>query len=209
MRERVYIKGGDSAWENLMKEMYLYPAFKEGIVEYKNGQLFKRALNYNRILGTIQFIDEKSDTLAIANEESVRSVSIGGDVFIYNPTCLQTISSAGKVKLFKNESLHIADIRQTGAYGSKNTSSAIESPNQIYTWMSSYGIAVSEILLLSKITSFYIKADNHEIIPAGKKNILKIFAKNEDPIKEFIKSMNINFTKESDLLELTKYLSQL
>src|SRR5688500_7310083 len=87
--ERIYIKGGNSAWENYMKEIYLYPSFEGGIVEYKNGQRFKGTLNYNKVLGTIQFIDEKKDTLAITNEDSISFISIGNDVFIFNPTCVQ------------------------------------------------------------------------------------------------------------------------
>ena len=58
--ERIYIKGGNSARENFMNEIFMYPSFEQGIVEYKNGQRFKSNMNYNRAAGTIQFIAEKA-----------------------------------------------------------------------------------------------------------------------------------------------------
>src|SRR6476661_4193308 len=63
--QRIYIKGGNDAWDNFMKEIFLYPSFEPGVVEYKNGQRFKSNMNYNKALGAIQFIDEKGDTLSM------------------------------------------------------------------------------------------------------------------------------------------------
>lgn len=207
LRERVYIKGGSGAWENLMKEMYLYPAFGEGVVHYKDGQQFRRLMNYNRMLATVQFIDEKNDTLAIANESAVAGIRIGDDVFIYAPNCLQAIDN-GKVKLLKNVRLSIADVRQVGAYGTKNTTSAIETNNLLYTWMGSYAVDVNEVLLLSRLSTFYIQGPDGDIVPASKKNVLKLFGGNE-AVKGFLRTNNINFSNEGDLLTLTKYLSGL
>jgi hypothetical protein len=209
LRERVMIKGGPEAWENLHKEMYMYPSFRQGVVEYRNGQLFKRPLNFNRMLSTIQFIDERNDTLAIANESAVKSITIDNDVFIFIPECLQLVANNGSVKLYRNVSMRIADVRQVGAFGTTNTSTAIESNNQVYSWMSTYSLNVNETLLLGKITTWYIQGSNNEILPANKKNILKVFSAKEDPIKDFIRTENINFNREADLVQLTAYISRL
>jgi hypothetical protein len=95
VQERISIKGGTSLWPNFVKEMYNYPTFIDGIVEYKDGQLFKRPMNYNKVLATVQFI-ENGDTLAIANEQNVKTVSIGTDVFVYRPTCYH--STCGRLR---------------------------------------------------------------------------------------------------------------
>lgn len=207
--QSIYIKGGESARENFMKEIYQYPAFESGIVEYRNGQRYKSNLNYNRALGRIQFIDEKGDTLALANEESITSVTIGTVVFLYNPSCLQSVKSEGKVKLLKNERVRIADKQKTGGYGIPNSSGSIESIDNVYANTGFKQLDINETLLLSKVTYFYVENDEKQPVPASKKNILKLFPKQATSIKEFIKAKNIDFSKENDLVALTGYLSQL
>src|SRR6476661_9635745 len=115
--QRIYIKGGSDAWNNFMKEIFLYPSFIPGVVEYKNGQRFKSAMNYNKANGTIEFIDEKGDTLSMNNEESIAFINISGDKFIYGPMCLQIIKGNEKLALLKHETVKIADKHKTGSYG--------------------------------------------------------------------------------------------
>ena len=109
--QRIDIKGGNSAWENFMKEVFRYPTFENGLVEYKNGQRFKSKLNYNKVLGVVQFLDEKGDTLSMINEESISFLTIGNDAYIYAPNCLMALKADGKAKLYKNEIVRIADKR--------------------------------------------------------------------------------------------------
>lgn len=74
--------------------------------------------------------------------------------------------------------------------------------------MGSYAVDVNEVLLLSRLSTFYIQGANGEIMAASRKNVLKLFAGNEE-VKAFLRSNNINFSNEKDLLTLTKYLSGL
>ena len=89
--QRTNIKGGSSAWENFRKEMYAFSSFETGIVEYKNGKRYKGQLNYNKAIANIQFIDEKGDTLAIGNEETVKEVTIGTANIYYETEIMQNI----------------------------------------------------------------------------------------------------------------------
>jgi len=207
--QRIYIKGGNSAWENFMKEIFRNPDFEQGIVEYRNGQLFKSNMNYNKVLGTIQFIDEKGDTLAITNEESISSINIGDDVFIYAPNCLLLLKKSDKATLYKNEMVRIADKLKTGGYGIPNTAGTIESIDRIDTKLNYNQIDINESLLISKVTTFYIENEKGEILTASKKNVLNMYSKHEDAIKSFIKSYGLDFTKEDHLIELTVFLSTL
>jgi hypothetical protein len=208
-RDRVYINGGSSLWENFTKEMYLYPSFKEGLVDLKDGRLIRAPLNYNKVLATVQFINEKNDTLVIANESTVNLIRIGDDLFFYRPQCVQSINPESKVKLYRQATVRIADVRQVGALGVANTSGGVESLNQVYTWMNSYQLQANEKLLLSKETNFYIDGNDNELLPASKSSILRRHAKNAARIKNYIKSNKTNFNNEKDLLQLTQYISTL
>ena len=44
---------------------------------YRNGVSGAGQLNYNRLLGEMQFIDPKGDTMALADEQNVAHVTIG------------------------------------------------------------------------------------------------------------------------------------
>jgi len=206
--ERISLSGGDQLWVNLMQQMYLYPEFREGTVEYKTGERFKRMMNFNRMLSAVQFI-EKADTLAVANEQNVSQIIIGNDVFVYGPACMQAIATHKNVTLFKNEAMRIADVRQVGALGRTNSTAGIDTHNQLYNSISAYRLNVNETLLLNKTTTFYIRKENGEYVPASRKNVLKMFPGEGNAIKEFIDSKNIRFTKESDLVELTNYIAGL
>jgi hypothetical protein len=207
--QRIIIKGGHDAWDNFMKEVFMYPSFQKGIVEYKNGQRFKSNMNYNKVLGTVQFIDEKGDTLSLSDEHNVASVNIATDFFYYNPMCVIAVKTDGKARLFKNERLRIADKLKTGGYGIPNTSGTIESIDRLDTKLGYNQIELNESLLISKVTTYYIENDKGEFLPASKKNLYNLYPKKDDQIKNFIKSNNLDFSTEEQFIKVTDFLSTL
>lgn len=207
--ERIYIKGGNNARENFMKEIYLYPSFEAGLVEYKNGKQYKSTLNYNRVLGSIEFIDQKGDTLSINDIAAVSRITVGNDVFFYAPDCMKEINSDGKLKLVKNERIRIADHQKIGGYGIPNSTASIESIDRIDTRITFNQLDINETLLLSKTTKFYLEKENNSLVPASKKNILNMFPKHKTAIRQYMEAHQINFSKENDLVELAGYISQL
>jgi hypothetical protein len=119
------------------------------------------------------------------------------------------VVNGDRIRLSKSEKLQVSDARQIGAYGKTNTTAGVDSYNKMYTWLGAYELSANEVLLCSKNTTFYIVTNDHELVPAGRKNILRAFASKENAVKKFIDSKNINFTREADLLELTNYISSL
>jgi len=206
--ERVYVNSGPDQWENFMHIIYLYPDFKEGMVEFKNGQRFTRPMNYNKIGGSVEFITEKNDTATFVDETAVGHVNIGGDVFIYSPVCMRFISSK-KVKLYVYEKMKIGDKQKIGAFGIPNSGSAIETVDRIESNQRSYRLNPNETVILRKSTSYFIQSATSDILPANKKNVLNLFSANEEPVKGYFKSHNVNFNKESDLLALVNFLDTL
>lgn len=206
--QRIYIKGGNDARDNFMREIFLYASFEPGIVEYKNGQRFKSNMNYNKALGTIQFIDEKGDTLSLNNEESISFINIGGDKFIYAPMCLQIIEGNEKLALLKQESVKIADKHKTGSYGIPNASGTIESIDRIDTRINYNQIEINENLLIHKVTTFYIEDEKGEIFVASRKNVLNNFPKKQEAIKSYIKANSVDFSKEEHLMNLMDFISK-
>lgn len=207
--QRIMIKGGNSAHENFMREVFLLPSFENAIVEYKNGQRFKSKMNYNRAIGSLQFIDEKGDTLALSNEESISNVTIGNMMFVFRPMCLLSLSNENNAKLYKREVIRIADELKTGGYGIPNSTGSISSLERADSWLSYSRIDINESLLLSKVTTFFIENDKGELMPAGKKNILSLYPKKEAEIKAYLKEKSLDLNKEEHLLQLVQFLAKL
>ena len=206
--ERIYVNSGPDQWDDFMKVIYLYPSFKEGMVEFKNGQRFVRPMNYNRIGGNIEFISEKKDTVTFVDDAAVNNVNIGGDIFVYAPVCLRFLSSK-KVKLYIYEKMKIGDKQKIGAFGIPNSGSAIETVDRIESNQRSYRLNPNETVILRKSTSYFIQSATSEILPASKNYVLSLFPNNQDPVKEYFKTHNVNFNKSSDLLELVNFLDTL
>lgn len=206
--ERIYVKGGSNRWVELNKVIFLYPTFVNGLVEMKNGQRFTRPLNYNRILATVQFVNERNDTLAIADESAVSQVTIGDDVFIFTPACLRSLTK-GKVKLFVHEKMKVGDVQKVGAFGIPNSGSAIENVDQVQTYQRNFDIDINETIILSKATYFMIETDKHDYLVANKKNITRVAPDKSNEIKEYLKTKNVNFNKQEEVVELVNYISGL
>jgi hypothetical protein len=189
-----------------MKEIYLYPAFESGIVEYNNGKRYKSNLNYNKVVGSVQFIDEKGDTLSLADEKSISNISVGTDNFYYTPVCIRQFSGNSHVKLLKNELVRIADKQKIGGYGIPNTGGTIESvgKSDIRT-----KIDVNEALLLRKTTTYYFGNEDNKFAPATRKNVLALFPKHENSLKDYLNTHPTEFNKEEDLIKLTEFIGKL
>lgn len=207
--ERIYIQGGSSAWENFIKEVYLFASFEPGIVEYNNGKQYKSKFNYNKVLGTVQFIDEKGDTLSLTDEASIRSVMAGNVSFAYKPQCMQVLAYGGTMKLLKSERVRIADNQKVGGYGISNSTGTIESIDRLDTRVNFNQVDINEKILLNKTVLFYLELENSTLVPATKKHILNAHPAHEKAISAFITSKRINFGKEADLVELTSYIARL
>jgi hypothetical protein len=205
--KRIYIKGGNAAYEELIKTIFLYPQFKPGIILYKNGQRYYKPVNYNCIESTIVYI-ENTDTLLLADESQVNTVIVDNDVFFFTPACLRIIYN-GKVKLFKYEKMKTGDVQKIGAFGIPNTGSAIETVQQYDTYPQSYKIDVNETILISHAVTYLIDAGGDKYLPASKKNYLKVHSDKSNELQQFIKEKNINFNQEQDLLALVKYTEEL
>ena len=65
-------------------ERYRYPQFKNGTVSFFNASPATAKLNYNFQLGEVQFLNLTGDTLSLANEQTIKQIQIGDNIFYYD-----------------------------------------------------------------------------------------------------------------------------
>ncbi|WP_159473756.1 hypothetical protein [Dyadobacter sp. 3J3] len=193
------------------QEQYRFAEFRPGKVFFRNGRIVNALLNYNLFYGEIEFIDPKKDTLLLNDKEFMDSIAIGLEIFYYMPKQghVREIKNYGKVKLGEKQVLAVLDNERESAFNHYSATSAISNYKNFsnqngYQWMK----PTDKILFKRKTDNFFIDKNNRFYIPS-KASLLKLFRDNNKEIIGYIKIKNIDFSKQSDLIELLDFCSSL
>jgi hypothetical protein len=202
----ITIKPGEQ-WtnEDVVREFYLLPTFTFGKMYSKDGDSSGGKMNYNLVLEEMQFINEKNDTLSIADPKLVRLLVLDGKRFYYDGVYLQEIANFSTGKLAKRELIKIADRKKIGAMGIANSTGSIESRDVVRDG-NIYKLGVNEELVLSRHTQYYFGDRNNRFLPANKKNLIKLFPKQKKEIENFLEQHETDFQVEEHLKNLAGFL---
>ena len=188
-----------------------YSQFTNGKVFFKDGAKGVARLNYNRLFDQMLFIDPKGDTLALADEKTIKFITVDRDTFYYDQGYMRLIAD-GNVKLTEKQIWVVADIRKIGTYNRPTTTVAVTSFSS-YTNGSdaakSKDLILNEDIILRKETQYYLGDKFDHFVRANKKNILQLFHKNQKRVESYLKENKINFDKRDDLEKLAQLLNQL
>jgi len=186
---------------------YKYPSFMVGRVTFKDGTVGGSAMNYNLLLGEVQFVSAKGDTLSLANELTIKHISIGSDTFYYDKIYLQFVAGNATAKLAKSEKLRLADVKKMGGYGMYSSTGGIDNYSSINTPSGPVRLEEKMRMVLIEHTFYYIGDRFEHFLPASKKNVYKMFGKKQG-LDSFLDENKIDFAKESDLEKLVAYLNE-
>ena len=202
----IEVNSTDDLMEVIPEKVSLrFPQFSEGIAYFKNGNATSAFFNYNLLLGEMQFIDAKGDTLSIANVEAVDYITIGNTVFYYVKGFYELITESNSLKLTKKERFEVADKQKIGGYGQASSSGSIDNYSTYTMQGRPITLTVREKVLFKKYISYYILSNNGAVI-ANKSGFIKAFPGRKKSIETFLSENNINFKKEDDLKKLFKFL---
>jgi hypothetical protein len=186
---------------------YRFPHFSIGIVYLKSGSPVTAPMNYNMLLGEMQFIDTKGDTLSIADPETIDYLLLDDKVFYYDKGILELISEFNSVKLVKRVKFQLADKQKTGGYGQPTTAGAVTSFSSISSNGKQYNLSVSETIVFKKYTTYLLLPNNNSTAYVANKNgLYKTFQKRKSDIDQHIRQYNLNLKKQQDLVSLLLYL---
>lgn len=97
-------------------EIYTNAEFRLCTIALKNGTSAFVKVNYNSVLGEMQFINpQKGDTISLAEEKNIKFVAIEKDTFYFDGAWLQMIDSDSTVKIAKKKSLEMINKEKLGA----------------------------------------------------------------------------------------------
>src|SRR5688572_33049904 len=81
----VTIKTGNNVGDVLSSaDIYYFPQFTRGEVFFRGGTKATAKMNYTRLHDQMLFIDAKGDTLALAEEKTIKFIVVDQDTFYYD-----------------------------------------------------------------------------------------------------------------------------
>jgi hypothetical protein len=205
--KRIVVEPGYKITDVLsLKEIYSYPEFTKGKILLRDGTLYEAKLNYNLLLAQVQFINTKGDTLVIADEATIRKVSIGNDEFFYDKQYVHLLNDYGTIKLAVQRKFSMADNQVTGAFGQPVSGAGVQAVSSVIAQRQLHNLTVSERVILSKDERFFLGDQNNHFETFNRRNVLKAFANHQTQIEAYLKENRVNFNNLSDLVKLANYL---
>ena len=191
-----------------LESRFRYPEFTPGKVFFKDNTYTGSRLNYNILYGEVQFI-QKKDTLSIANTRDIKYVTIESDTFYFDRGYVEIVFNMGKSKLGLKQFVKMVDKQTQAAYGMTSSVSATDSYNSIPSSSGYYSLNVNEDIRVRRVKDYYLGSENEGFELIRKNLILQLFPESEDEIKRYLKTNDVNFNNEADLMKLCQFLKDL
>ncbi|MEQ9439009.1 MAG: hypothetical protein RIG62_08165 [Cyclobacteriaceae bacterium] len=207
------IKSGQEAQQALpMQVKYRYETFQHGTISFYNGKTSSGKLNYNLLLGDMQFVNPARDTLSLANEQTIRQIRLGGDTFYYDARhgYIEVVQTYPLATLAIQQKLLPLSKEKMGAYEQSSGVSSIREYGSINTGTgATHQLELKGDLLITKKVTYLLIDKNQRVRRANRSGILRLFAQDKKEINAFIEEQRINFNQLEDLQSLLEFCQQI
>ena len=193
-------------------DIYCYPQFANGKVFFRSGAKAAAKMNYSRLYDQMLFIDAKGDTLALADEKTIKFIATDRDTFYFDEGYMRLIGNYEVVKLAEKQIWVVADVRKMGTHNRSTNTVAVTSFSTYTDGLDaakSRDLILNENIILKKETQYYLGDRYYQFIRASKKGILQLFAKEQRKIENYLDENKVNFDKKEDIEKLVQFLTQL
>lgn len=207
-QESFIIKQGESVGEALSaKDIYGYPSFVNGVVFFLDGTQTAAKLNYNLLVAEVQFIDTKGDTVSIANEETIRYITIATDSFYFSNGFVRLIRKHGNVALAERP-YYKQFIQKPGSYGLSTATTATNNVSMLLD-KRSVNLNTDQEMILKRHTDYFIANKNNRFTALDKRNLARVFPNFKKEISNYLNQNSIDYNKKDDVAMLFSFLQGL
>lgn len=184
---------------------YLFPDFTEGYVYYKDGRVFSVPLNYDLLKQKFFFIDKDKEKKEFSEPNMITSIKIGERVFMPVPGKeVAEVIQLGPTILVQY--IGSKKVKKALTYGGRTETASVDSYNNLIYSTGDYESST----FLGKIHhEFYIEKNKRLKKFSTEKQFLKIFPKQKEQLKQYIKENKIDFNSKEDVIKLCNYADSL
>jgi hypothetical protein len=189
--------------DSLQLRPFLFDSFSDGVVLMKSGTKEPGTLNYNSDNQTVYFTKD-GGYFILAGLDNVDSIYIRDKKFVaVNDIAYEVLagkSEAGLVVSYSNKLRPMVATTDNNGTSRKNANEVRNTISDNYVgriYKSNFSIEFIAHYWLKKGTRLY-KFDTE-------KQVIKLYWKKENEIREFIKQQKINFYKQEDVIRLFQF----
>lgn len=188
---------------------YLYPAFRPGQVQFKNGNMGAAMMNYSPLLEEMDFINEKMDTVALNDIESMKYIVIEKDTFYrVQKFFVQEIANNREIRLCERRTVALANREKLGGHGELQNGSSIQAIEQLSNAQNPLRQMVAQQVFTFSLDKTYYFGDKYgNFRLASRKNLLDVFGNQYPGLGDFLALNKINYLKADDMKLVLEYLS--
>ena len=190
---------------------YLFPEFSDGLVFNQNSTLSSGKLNYNTLVGEMQFLN--NDVVLALNAKDIAVVNINSRQFFpyKGNEFTEELLSSDIFNLRVRRKGNAAPYARKGAYGMSSSTSSITSISSISGGDGRmYDLSVTEDIIVSVRYYYYLVGKNGKYIQISNvKTFTKQFPAFRKQIEEYAKENMIRFDNADDLKKLLVYCIEL
>lgn len=190
---------------------FYYPDFQRGQVFYPQG---KRSdvllLNYNTLLGVMQYIDHDGDTLFIPEESNIfKYVRIGGDLFYHHFRDgyfnLQTRHDYYNLGTRVRWKIDRRDLMVYNGYGT----SVVSAGSTLSERRVDESVVPNQELSYVSEQMFFLIGPRDAVFRANRAGFFKAFAAHKEEISAYIRAHGTDFGNKESLKELIAFANGL
>jgi hypothetical protein len=206
--ELITVKAGTRILDYFpLAERYLYPEFAAGKVFFNTGTINTTRLNYNFLSGEMEFLQSR-DTLSIYRKKDIKLIVIARDTFFFDNGYLRQISG-GAVKVCLKQYIKLKEVLKKDSYGTSSSGGASVSYGSLPADGKFYMLTANEDMVFQKVREYYLSTPASGFVSFRKKNVMQLYPQHEGEIKTFLKSNDVDFDSQEDLIKLSGFLSGL
>jgi hypothetical protein len=135
--------------------------------------------------------------------------ALGNDLFYYDNGYVKLIKDNNTIKLAAKQTLKVSGKNKIGAYNTASTTSAIDSYSSLTIDHKNYNLIPRQDITLTKKTEYYFGDKYNHFVLVNKKNIVRMYSKQEGAVTAYLKENNVDFNKPEDIEKLFQYLTGL
>ncbi|HLK29714.1 MAG TPA: hypothetical protein VKT28_14145 [Puia sp.] len=208
-QEKIRVKAGDDFSEALSSfGIYRFPQFKQADIFFRNGKESNGELNYNLVVGEIQFINDKGDTLSIANPEDLKYVKIDSVLYYYYDNKYIEILEGNEndIKVGCWQQIKI-EFEELGAYDRPAGGNDVKSYKNYTSPLGSsvYDLKANQNRIITRETHCFLLDKYGAVFSVTKNNFLHFFPEKKEAILKYIDINKIDFKKVADLKRLFQF----
>lgn len=180
---------------------YVIPEFTKSQILYKSGNRFEAVLNICQVDNTVRYIDDKGDTLIMANIEDVSKIFAGNRLYQQiNGNVLHQLVAYGKISVSEKTVFNISEPEINIGFTNIAPTSTARSYNPSKDDMAKdYG---KDMEVPYSLEISYVFTDGNKIYPCKQSTFIKFFPEKKAQIKAFVKDNKIDFSNKEHVLSL-------